>query len=68
MFKDTPNILGYEIINEPWAGKREYSSSLMSVLVTGNIYEHPTLLWPGVADRENLAHVYDVVSTLYDMI
>ena len=40
----------------------------MSILVTGNIYEHPTLLWPGVADRENLAHVYDVVSTLYDMI
>ena len=23
VFKDAPNILGYEIINEPWAGKRE---------------------------------------------
>jgi endoglycosylceramidase len=40
-------ILGYEIINEPWAG---------------NIYKDPSLLLPGVAGRENLQPFYDVVA------
>lgn len=39
--------LGYEIINEPWAG---------------NIYKNPSLLLPGVAGRENLQPFYDVVA------
>jgi endoglycosylceramidase len=46
-FKTYSNILGYEIMNEPWPG---------------DIYRHPTLLVPGQADKQNLAHVYDVVS------
>jgi endoglycosylceramidase len=41
------NILGYEIINEPWAG---------------NIYEKPTLLLPGVAGRNNLQPLYNKIS------
>lgn len=41
------NILGYEIINEPWAG---------------NIYAQPSLLLPGVAGRNNLQPFYDHVA------
>lgn len=43
-FKDNDNIIGYELINEPWAG---------------NIFQNPTLLIPGVADREKLQPMYD---------
>ena len=39
-----PNVLGYELINEPWAG---------------DIYSHPALLLPGVAGRRNLLPLYD---------
>ena len=31
-FRGVPNVLGYELINEPWAG---------------DIYQHPELLLPG---------------------
>lgn len=41
-------ILGYEIINEPWAG---------------NIYKDPTLLLPGNAGSKNLQPLYDDVQT-----
>lgn len=47
-FKNFSNIVGYELINEPWAG---------------GIYHDPLLLWPQVADKKNLAHVYDTLST-----
>ena len=40
-------ILGYEIINEPWAG---------------NIYDKPSLLLPGVAGSTNLQPLYDAIS------
>ncbi|KAJ3092327.1 hypothetical protein HK102_008477 [Quaeritorhiza haematococci] len=43
-FKDYPNLLGYDIMNEPWAG---------------NIYANPSLLSPGVADRVNLQKMYN---------
>lgn len=42
-FKDR-DILGYEIINEPWAG---------------NIYKDPSLLLPGNAGSKNLQPFYD---------
>jgi endoglycosylceramidase len=45
-FKDK-NILGYEIINEPWAG---------------NVYQQPSLLLPGVAGSQNLQPLYDSIS------
>ncbi len=45
-FKNKP-ILGYEIINEPWAG---------------DIYSQPSLLLPGQAGYHNLQPFYDVVS------
>jgi endoglycosylceramidase len=45
-FKDK-NILGYEIVNEPWAG---------------NIYDRPTLLLPGEAGAMNLQPLYDTIS------
>jgi endoglycosylceramidase len=41
-------LLGYEIINEPWAG---------------NIYKDPTLLLPGNAGSKNLQPFYDVVQS-----
>eukprot|EP00043_Microstomoeca_roanoka_P029723 m.22911 g.22911 ORF g.22911 m.22911 type:complete len:494 (-) comp9393_c0_seq2:215-1696(-) len=46
-FKDFSNILGYELINEPWAG---------------DVNKQPELLIPGVADRKNLQNVYDRAS------
>jgi endoglycosylceramidase len=42
------DILGWEIINEPWAG---------------NIYSQPSLLLPGVAGRDNLQPFYDAVAS-----
>ena len=39
------HVLGYEIMNEPWCG---------------DVYEDPTLLVPGVADRRYLQPMYDV--------
>lgn len=46
-FKDYPNVLGYELINEPWAG---------------DIYKDPGLLLPGNAGRQNLAPLYEVLN------
>ena len=40
------HVLGYEIMNEPWCG---------------DVYEDPTLLVPGVADRRYLQPMYVVV-------
>jgi endoglycosylceramidase len=46
-FKDVPSIIGYDIINEPFAG---------------NFYEDPALLLPGVAGKKNLQRMYDIVA------
>ena len=40
-------VIGYELMNEPWCG---------------DIFEDPTLLFPGVADRRYLEPMYDKVS------
>jgi endoglycosylceramidase len=40
-------VLGYELINEPWAG---------------DIFEEPKLLVPSVADAENLQPAYDYIT------
>lgn len=46
-FVDSPYVLGYEIINEPWAG---------------DIYKHPkALLEPGYADQQFLFPMYQKV-------
>ena len=36
--------IGYDLINEPWAG---------------DIYSNPSLLLPGAAGRENIMPMYD---------
>lgn len=46
-FENKTNIIGYEIINEPWAG---------------NIFFYPFLLWPTNADYFNLQRFYDKVA------
>ena len=47
-FKDSNNVIGYEIINEPWAG---------------NIYRNPLLLVPQIADQKNLQDFYNKIYT-----
>ncbi len=42
-FGSYSNVLGYELINEPWFG---------------NIYQNPSLILPGVAGSQNLLPVY----------
>ncbi|KAJ7545001.1 hypothetical protein O6H91_09G102300 [Diphasiastrum complanatum] len=43
-FRSEPGVLGYELMNEPWAG---------------NFYRNPLLLLPGVADKINLVPFYE---------
>ena len=43
-FNNSDNVIGYEIINEPWAG---------------NIYKDLSLLLPKIADKKNLQPFYD---------
>lgn len=44
VFSSKKNILGYELLNEPWAG---------------NVYANPLLLLPGIAGSKNLLKLYD---------
>jgi len=46
-FRDNPWVIGYEIINEPFAG---------------DFYADPLLLLPGEAGRKNLARMYETVA------
>ncbi|CAF1172342.1 unnamed protein product [Adineta steineri] len=46
-YKNYSNILGYEIINEPWAG---------------NYFANPTLFLPGIAGEKNLQPLYEKVA------
>jgi len=47
-FIEFPNLLGYELLNEPWAG---------------DIYRHPELLIPGEADYSNLQPMYNNINS-----
>ena len=46
-FSDRDMVIGYELMNEPWCG---------------DIFEDPTLLFPGIADRQFLEPMYDVLA------
>lgn len=46
-FKDIPSVIGYEIMNEPFAG---------------NVFEDPLLFLPGVAGAKNLQRMHDTVA------
>ena len=46
-FKDMPEIIGYDLINEP---------------MCGNFYKDPSLLLPGIAGKKNLQKLYDTVA------
>lgn len=46
-WKDKKGILGYELVNEPFAG---------------DFYADPLLLLPGEAGRKNLSPLYDIVA------
>lgn len=46
VFKKESSVIGYELINEPFCG---------------NVFKHPTLLIPGVADYLNLQPTYDAL-------
>lgn len=48
-FSTEESVLGYELINEPWPGA---------------VYEHPTLLYPGVADKQNLFPLYKLLNAV----
>ena len=47
-FRDVDNVLGYNILNEPWAG---------------NVYRDGGLVLPGEVMRQNLAPLYEKVNT-----
>ena len=47
-FKSNEYVVGYELINEPFAG---------------NVLENPLRLIPGYADSHNLMHMYDNLNT-----
>lgn len=47
VFKDSRWLLGYELMNEPWPGDQ---------------WANPTLVYPGVADKANLAPFYRKIS------
>jgi endoglycosylceramidase len=46
-FKDLDGVLGYELLNEPWAG---------------DIYQTPELMFPGLAGSRNLQPAYTAVA------
>ena len=46
-FTGRDKLLGYELMNEPWCG---------------DIFEDPTLLFPGIADRQYLEPMYDILA------
>lgn len=46
-FSGYPNVLGYELMNEPF---------------TGDVFNNPTLLIPGFGDRVNLQEFYNIMS------
>ena len=46
-FKDNPAVIGYNVINEPWAG---------------NVFKDGSLLLPGETGRKNLAPMYEKVN------
>ena len=46
--KDFDNVIGYNILNEPWAG---------------NVYKDGSLILPGEVGRKNLAPMYEKVNT-----
>jgi endoglycosylceramidase len=47
-YKDLDGVIGFELLNEPWAG---------------DIYSQPSLLYPGVADKVNLAPFYEELAS-----
>eukprot|EP01065_Artemidia_motanka_P047746 TRINITY_DN7550_c0_g1_i1.p2 TRINITY_DN7550_c0_g1~~TRINITY_DN7550_c0_g1_i1.p2 ORF type:complete len:502 (+),score=221.05 TRINITY_DN7550_c0_g1_i1:72-1577(+) len=47
-FRGNEGVLGYELINEPWAG---------------DIWHNPLLLLPGMAGKHNLAPAYEKVAS-----
>ena len=47
-FKDFDNVLGYNILNEPWAG---------------NVYKDGSLILPAEVGRKNLAPLYEKINT-----
>ncbi|RUP51514.1 glycoside hydrolase superfamily [Jimgerdemannia flammicorona] len=46
-FKEYPNLLGYEILNEPWIG---------------NLFKNPALILPGVADYKKFYALWSEVA------
>ena len=46
-FKDNPNVIGYEYMNEPWIG---------------DYFQDPSLALPGYASQQNLVPAYDHIT------
>jgi hypothetical protein len=49
-FGNNPYVVGFDPLNEPFPG---------------NFIKNPSLLWPGNADREHLAPMYELIQEKY---
>ena len=56
--KGFPNVLGYELINEPWLGNAPLSFNELDPLINP---DHWNLWFPKVSDRHNVAKMYKVL-------
>jgi endoglycosylceramidase len=65
VFKGHPAVIGYELINEPWLGQVPLNLNELDPLANPEFWD---LWFSGVADRKNMAPLYDLVAGMIRQI